>query len=262
MNNYLIEALNPAIFAESVGIVPDDWQRAMLMTSKRRVILNWCRQSGKSTTTAVAGEHRAVFFPGSLVLIVSPSLKQSQEIFLKLTGIRRLESSPQELIEDTKTSCIYKNGSRVLCLPGSETSIRGYSAPDLIIVDEASRVPAEVLSALRPMMATRPDAKLIMLSTPNGRDNDFARIWHSKDEDWLRIQVTASECPRISRSFLRSEEVDLPGHVYRREYECCFDSPEGSLFRQDDLYNAIDDTLLPLFGKNTHIDNGLKALEF
>ena len=46
------------------------------------------------------------------------------------------------------------NGSRILALPGSETTVRGYSAADLIVIDEAARVGDSLLQAVRPMLAT------------------------------------------------------------------------------------------------------------
>jgi hypothetical protein len=41
------------------------------------------------------------------------------------------------------------NGSRIVSLPGSGETVRGYSAPRLVIVDEASRVPDELMGANR-----------------------------------------------------------------------------------------------------------------
>jgi hypothetical protein len=48
------------------------------------VLLNCCRQSGKSTTTAISALHTALYDP-RLVLLVSPSLRQSKELFGKVT---------------------------------------------------------------------------------------------------------------------------------------------------------------------------------
>jgi hypothetical protein len=45
------------------------------------------------------------------------------------------------------------NGSRILSLPGSERTVRGYAAADLVVIDEATRVDDELISAVRPMLA-------------------------------------------------------------------------------------------------------------
>ena len=248
MSSYLAAGLDPCLFAQEVRLDPDPWQTTMLRTQRKRIILNCARQTGKSTITAASAEHRAIFFPGSLILIISPSLKQSMEVFKKICDIRLLERYPLEMVEDTKTSCVYTNGSRILCLPGSESSIRGYSAPDMIIIDECARVDQAVLDALRPMLATTPDSKLVLLSTPNGKNNEFARVWFEHDTEWLKIGVVAKNCPRISAEFLAREKLTLAPWIYKREYECSFDEPAGSLFRMDDINNAIDTSVKPLFG--------------
>ena len=66
-------ALDRVSFAEELGIVPDTWQRDLLDSSSRRVLLNCSRQSGKSTMSAVVALHRAIYHPGSLILCLAPS---------------------------------------------------------------------------------------------------------------------------------------------------------------------------------------------
>ena len=52
------------------------------------------------------------------------------------------------------------NGSRVLALPGSDDSIRGLTVDGWIVADEAARLTDDLISALRPMRARRPEARL------------------------------------------------------------------------------------------------------
>jgi isoprenylcysteine carboxyl methyltransferase (ICMT) family protein YpbQ len=70
--------LDPAVFAEDrLGFRPDPWQSRVLRSRARWILLNCCRQSGKSTTTALVALHTAIYDPG-LILLVSPSLRQSE----------------------------------------------------------------------------------------------------------------------------------------------------------------------------------------
>ena len=81
-------ALDRVAFArEGVGFEPDPWQEGVLRSSGKRMLMNCCRQSGKSTTAAVLALHEAVYRPGSLVLLISPSLRQSSELFRKVTNL-------------------------------------------------------------------------------------------------------------------------------------------------------------------------------
>ena len=74
---------DPVKLAAALGLVPDPWQSEVLRSDSRRLLLNCCRQSGKSTTTAILALHRALYAPESLILMVSPGLRQSGELFKK-----------------------------------------------------------------------------------------------------------------------------------------------------------------------------------
>ena len=63
------------------------------------------------------------------------------------------------------------NGSRILCLPGKEETVRCFS-PSLLIIDEASRVPDDLYRSVRPMLAVS-KGRLIALSTYFGQRGWF-----------------------------------------------------------------------------------------
>ncbi len=70
-------AMDPVAFAvDRLGITPDPWQADMLR-SNRPTLVNCSRQSGKTTTVAVKATHQAVYDPGSLVLCIAPTQRQS-----------------------------------------------------------------------------------------------------------------------------------------------------------------------------------------
>jgi len=111
--------LDPVQWAkEALDFSPDPWQADLLRSPEKRILLNCCRQSGKSTTAAVLSLHTALYRPGSLILMVSPSLRQSLELFRKLSGFAdQLDPSPPRS-EDNKLSAVFGNKSRVVALPG------------------------------------------------------------------------------------------------------------------------------------------------
>ncbi len=139
------------------------------------------------------------------------------------------------------------NGSRVVSLPGQEQTIRGYSAPDLVLFDEAARADDRLYYAIRPMLATNPAARLILLSTPFGTQGFFHDVWTHGGPAWFRVTVTAEQIPRISSAWLAAERAALPDLVYRQEYLCEFAEPAGAVFREEDVAALIDPTIEPLF---------------
>ena len=65
-------ALDRVSFAKWLGLVPDAWQEDLLRSTSERVLLNCCRQSGKSTMTGIIALHRALYHPGSLWCAAGP----------------------------------------------------------------------------------------------------------------------------------------------------------------------------------------------
>jgi len=238
-------ALDPVVFAsECLGIIPDPWQEEVLLSTWDRILLNCSRQSGKSTVAALKAVHKALFYRETLALLISPSLRQSSELFRKVTDfIKRLQTAPK-LIEDNKLSLQLENGSRVISLPGEESNIRGYSSVDLIIEDEAARVSDDLYRALRPMLAVS-QGSLIMMSTPFGKRGHFYDEWQN-GMDWLKVEIPANECPRISETFLEMERKSLGDWWFQQEYMCNFVETEDQLFSHDEVMDAIDFELEPL----------------
>jgi hypothetical protein len=212
-------ALDPCgVFEACVG-TPDKWQRDLLESDAQRVLLCCCRQSGKSSASAAIALRQALFYPESLVLLVSPSLRQSGELFRKVSEFyHKLEGAEQPELESILRLEL-KNGSRVIALPGSEATVRGYSAADVIVIDESARVEDSMLAAIRPATATKPNARHIYLSTPWGKRGFFYTLWDQGGDSWERYSVTAKDCPRISATFLEGERRALGELMYRSEYD-------------------------------------------
>jgi hypothetical protein len=234
-------ALDRVSFARSVGMEPDPWQEDLLRSSSARTLLNCSRQSGKSTMSAVMALHRALYHPGSLVLCLAPALRQSQELFGKIACFYRDLGRPVAPQGERKLSLELENGSRILTLPGSEKTIRGFSGAALLLVDEASRVADELYYAVRPMLAVS-GGSLMMLSTPYGKRGVFYGEWIG-GHGWDRYEVTAHQVPRIPSSFLEEERRSMPGWWYRQEYECSFEETEDQIFTHDMISAARDDSI-------------------
>jgi len=237
---------DPVALAEALGLVPDDWQRQVLRSDSKRRLLNCCRQSGKSTTTAILALHRALFVPESLVLMVSPGLRQSGELFKKSLAFYRRLDRPVPAEAETRLQLELTNGSRIISLPGNESTTRGYSAASLVLADEASRIPDEMLASIRPMLSVS-NGELIAMSTPFGKRGWFYEAWEHGGDAWERVRIDATQCPRISAGFLLEERQALGDLAYRSEYLCEFSDTDSQVFGYDQVQAALDDSLLPLW---------------
>lgn len=192
------------------------------------------RQAGKSTVVACIAVAEVLFGPpGSLVLVVAPSLRQSAELMRKVWEFYRAVPGAPGPVSDTVLRLELPNGNRVVGLPGEESTIRGFSGVRLLLVDEAARVEDDLYRAIRPMLATS-GGRLLALSTPWGKRGWFYEAWQSY-EPWTRIKVPAQECPRIPAAFLEEEKRNLGDWWFRQEYLCEFADNETSVFRAEDI---------------------------
>jgi hypothetical protein len=227
----------------ALGGPPDPWQAAALASAAPRCLWNCSRQSGKSACAAVLAVHQALVQPGSLILLLSPSLRQSGELFKKVQAVYRCVVPSATIEAESALRLELYGGSRIVSLPGGESTVRGYSKVALLIVDEAARTDDDLYWSIRPMLAVS-QGRLVALSTPAGRRGWWYEAWAS-DEDWERVEVPASACPRISSAFLDEERRSLPSAWYRAEYECQFIQAADSLFPHDLIWECLDPTVEP-----------------
>lgn len=223
---------------ERLGLEPDPEQAALLNAGGGHLILNCSRQWGKSTLTAAKAVHKAYFFQGSLTVVVSPSGRQSAEFVRKATEfVRRLGIRPRG-DGHNEISLLFPNGSRIVGLPGTEATVRGFSALALLLIDEAARVTDEQYYALRPMLAVS-GGDLWLMSTPNGKRGFFWEVWSKGGPEWRRVSVPATQCLRIPASFLEGERRAMGELWFRQEYLCEFIDLENALFDREAIERAV-----------------------
>jgi len=227
-----------------LGIEPDERQAEVLRSETKRGMLNCTRQWGKSTIVAAKAVHRAYTRPGSLVLVASPSHRQSGEFVRKAAEMVARLRIPVRGDGDNDVSLAFPNRSRIVGLPGMEGTVRGFSAVSMLLIDEASRVEDSMYKALRPMLAVG-DGDLWLLSTPYRKRGFFYSHWEHGGAEWHRIRVTALECPRIGRDFLEEERRTQKGD-FEMEYMCEFMEDGLSVFSRDLVMKALDPSVEPL----------------
>ena len=243
-------ALDLCLFAqEALAFTPDATQSRVLRDNAHRSILNCNRQWGKSTLSAIRLAHRAIFLPGSLSLILAPSERQSAETLRKVrTFLNKLEL-PIARDGANRHSIVLPDcgDSRIVALPSSDDTVRGFSAVSLLVVDEASRVADPLYNALVPSLAvSRGDITLI--STPFGKRGFFYNEFtnNAPTPAWKRYTVPASQCPRIDPAFLEEERASKGEEYFDQEYECQFVEDGRFLFSDADFKRLFKSDVKPI----------------
>lgn len=229
---------------EEFGLSLDAWQVEMLDSLSKRTALNIHRQGGKSTMSSLICLHTALFRPGSLSLIIAPALRQSQENFLKIRGFIDQIGKVPKFDESTKLSLKFDTGSRILCLPGGNDgkTIRGFSRPDVIVEDEAAQCSDDLHYAIMPMMATYPDCRFVMASTPFGQRGHYYKTW-TENQAWEKFTLRASENPRISKEYLAEMKATIGPYMYAQEFECDFVASNTQLISHESILKAHDSSI-------------------
>lgn len=243
----LARAANPSVLAAAIGMEPDPWQDDVLRSTHPRILLNCHRQSGKSTVASVLVVHAAIYEPESLVLLLSPSMRQSGEVFKKCLVAYRGLGRPVIAEAENQLSLILENGSRIISLPGTEGTVRGYSGVRLLVTDEASRVKDDLVAAVRPMLAVS-GGRMVALSTPNGKRGWWYDAWENGGPTWKRVKIPATMCPRITPEFLDEERRALGDRLFAQEYLCEFTETIDSAFGAAAVNAAFSRNLESLFG--------------
>jgi hypothetical protein len=234
LNLAVAHGLRPDWFCrDRLGFEPDPWQTRLLRSKSRQLIMNCGRQVGKSTVVAALSVHTAIYTPGGLILVIGPSQRQSRELFIKIsTFLRKLEPS-ESLEEETKLSLVLANGSRIIALPGDNPrTVRGYSAPALVIEDEAAFVDDRTYDAIIPMLAAAPDGRIVLMSTPFLSRGHFHSLWHDGGDGWERFEHPTTSCTRVDPGWLEARKREDP-LKYDREFLCRFGTHEGALFTEE-----------------------------
>jgi hypothetical protein len=223
----------------AAGMLPDSWQQELLRSQAQRLLLLCARQVGKSTVAAALALHTALQQPHAPVLLLSPSLRQSGELYRKVVELFRRLGRPMGVVAESAQRLELANGARIVSLPGDEQTIRGFSGVAMLIIDEAARVDDALYCAVRPMLAIS-RGRLVALSTPFGLRGWFHSEWDTSG-DWQKVRITAEECPRISATFLAEERRALGERWYRQEYLCSFEESIDAVFSYADIQAALAD---------------------
>lgn len=227
---------------------PKEYQASLLRDEKKRIVVRWCRQAGKTTCIALRAVWFAIVHPKTLTLIVAPSLRQSiimrdriQDFLMVLSKENR-----RRLVEKLqRTTVQFKNGSRIVALPNSPQLLRGYTASQ-VICDEAAFFHDDDLvfyNVLYPMLATT-DGVLIASSTPWSKDSVFYHMCQS--EEFSKHVTTCEDVVKtglIKSSFIDEMRAQLPFERFQREFETEFVEDADAWLTQSLIVSCIDSTL-------------------
>ncbi len=137
-------------------------------------VVRKARQIGITTAIAQEAIWKAYTRPNRLILIVSPSGRQSDKPMRIIQGI--VGNSPElavHVINKNRHELTLDNGSSILALPNNPDRLRNYSADDIYLDEAAHFLNDEpVMGAIRPMLIAK-GGSFTIVSTPFGKRGLF-----------------------------------------------------------------------------------------
>jgi hypothetical protein len=259
-------------YVSSLGFPLFPWQGKLLDSHTRRKSVNGSRQSGKSTIVSSIPCHTAKYVPGSLSIVLAPTERQAQEDIIKVKDFISADKAYPELTRESQDGIELANGSRIIVIPATERSARGYSKPRVIVMDEASRILDVVYkSGIRPMLTDNPECEMFSISTPNGKQGFFYEAhtgrgrWEryeirspwtvDPDDEWNLLEAIPEEQYQAEmqakgirswyspRHWNKDEQLEnliaMGRQQYQQEYCCEFVEQEDMVFSYDDIEKAF-----------------------
>lgn len=185
-----------------------EWQKELArLADKENVIVTKSRQTGASQWLIMYVLHFALVNPGSMVLIVSKSFGDAglltRRMRRAITGLNHPCANP---LSDSLSLVHFPNDSQIMFKSASppEVTGRGVDSIDVLVCDEASWCAdlGTALGTLGPALSASATARMILISTPNGRNGVY----------WEKL-VDGIGPNGIEQAFSKAKDRDGPGFI-------------------------------------------------
>jgi phage FluMu gp28-like protein len=174
--NSLLQFFDPVVWLEAyTGFKAFPHQAQLIQDYMCRLrVVRKARQIGMTTTIAYEAVWKAFTRPGRLILIVSPSGRQSDKPMRIIQGIvDNNRELARHVTKKNNHELSLDNGSSILALPNNPDRLRNYSADDIYLDEAAHFLNDEpVMAAIRPMLVAKAGS-FTVISTPFGKRGLF-----------------------------------------------------------------------------------------
>ncbi len=221
-------------------------RQTFLTTPAREAAVVVGRRGGKSYIAALIAvflatcrDYSAILSPGEwgVVVLIASDRRQARVLKRYISGLLRAVPMLAQLIyNETNDALELTNGITIEIHTASFRAIRGYTVVSAICdevafwpTDDAASPDTEILTALRPAMATVPHALLLLISTPYSRRGELWKAYKQHfGQDGDPVVVWAADT--------RTMNPSVPQAVIDAAYaddEASASAEYGGLFRKD-----------------------------
>ncbi len=175
------------------------------------------------------------------ILILSTTERQSREVIDRIYDILNVAKRAKgiKLPRETRSEITLPNGSRIISLPASPSSVRGYTGH--VMLDEFAfhKDAKEIWRAMLPITTRGYSVRIV--STPAGKSGKYYEIWNNADEmGFSRHEVTIYDAIKDGLKIdLSAIKSSTDPDDFAQEYECVFLDEAHSYFPMELIIDAI-----------------------
>lgn len=242
---------DPAVFADLVLHEPLwEHQHTVVQSVARYRVLCAGRRAGKTRVFGVLALHRMFAVPGSRVLMVSAGRTSVVRTHREIAAMARGPVAGASIEDDQVMTLRLSNGSVLESVTQSVNAVRSADV-DLLIIDEAGFVEQTVWESAEPTIGARPQARVLVASTPwRGPGHFFHDLWRqgmdrpdSEVQSW-HWPSTVSPWVAANREWLEGMRARSAPDYFEREYLAEWTAASGAFFESSEIDDATRDGLL------------------
>lgn len=235
---------------------PYKYQKKMIdsFLKNRKTVVLASRQVGKTVCVGVYSLYKASFNSDFTVGIASNKEKSSIDVLSRIKLM--YEELPNHLKCGVKKynekSIEFENGSKIICSATSKDAFRGRSL-NLLILDEFAFVEKgkaeDFYASNYPTLSSSKTAQIIIVSTPNGPNNLFHRLYTGAEQGrntFKHLKITWEEVPGRDKKWAEEQIKDFGMTKFRQEYSCEFVGSTNTVIDGSILKRIVDDYKDPI----------------
>lgn len=219
------------------------YQSDFINDQSRYRIVDKSRQTGFTFITSREAIYKALARPNRTILIISVSDRQAHHVIKYVEEALAEMEKPPQLVYDTKSIKTFTNGSRIIALPNSPSTVRGYPADD-IYIDENAHIKNDRSMEQAIVPSTSRGGTVTRVSTPMGKRGIFWSVWEKAEElEYSKHFVPWKECPDLDIATIKKQFGEMDEITFRQEFEGEFVDEAVSFFPYDVIMKGVNHEL-------------------
>jgi len=210
-------------------------------------IVRASRQSGKTFLISRLAVYFSLLKPKKITAFVNAQHKQNRKVYIDMINFIPKEIIQKAINNDGDRSIEFLNGSIIYFFTAQNYNAVVGSTFDYFIGDEFALWPLKAWDYIAPTVAARPKAKVILSSTPRGKNHFYKLCMEGQSKDPFKMEhrMFYSDNEFYDLREVEDAKKSKPESVWRQEYLGEFVFGKGLVFGEFAQYQTLKEWIQP-----------------